>query len=53
VLTAVARGRLELSRLRSTSVHSTPWRASATAVISPAGPAPTIRTGTSAGAGFA
>jgi hypothetical protein len=44
VLMTVARGRLESSRLRSATSVSMPWRPSAMAVVSPAGPAPAIST---------
>ena len=47
VLITVARGSGDGSARRSTSRHSTPWRASIVAAASPAGPAPTISTGTS------
>src|SRR5215218_3526051 len=47
VLTTVARSSVESSGRRSTSRESIPWRASAIAAVSPAGPAPTISTGAS------
>ena len=48
-LRTVARGCVERSRRRSTSRASTPWRLSSTAAPRPAGPAPTMSTGTASG----
>lgn len=47
MLTVVARGWPNRSARRSTSIRGTPCRASVTPAASPAGPAPTTRTGTS------
>ena len=45
MLTETARGSPDRTGRRSTSTDSTPLRASAIAVVSPAGPAPTMSTG--------
>lgn len=49
VLITVARGCDDGCGRRSTSRQSTPWRASVTAAVAPAGPAPTTSTDVSYG----